>query len=101
MVSSPNGRADGPQDAWSAESCEFVLACDGEARITWSDTRAQRRVGAEVGKLLFDLGAPGMEERLRTFFARARQAQTQDIEVPLASDSRIETWTFRGKPDGK
>jgi signal transduction histidine kinase/CheY-like chemotaxis protein len=77
-----------------------VLACDGEARITWADTRAQRRAGAEVGKSLFDLGAPGMQDRLRTFFSRARAAQTQDIEIPLASDSRIETWAFRGKPDG-
>jgi signal transduction histidine kinase/CheY-like chemotaxis protein len=41
-----------------------------------------------------------MKERLHSFFARAREAQTQEIEMPLASNANVETWAFRGKPDG-
>ena len=87
--------------AWVQESCELMLACDADGRITWADIRARMRAGANEGKLLFELGPDGMQDRLRTFFARAKEGQTQEIEVPIVGDARIQTWAFRGKPDGQ
>jgi len=86
--------------AWAQDSCEFALACDGDGRITWADECARTRTGASEGMSLFDLGADGMKERLQSLFRRAKEAQTQEIEVPITCDARIETWAFRGKPDG-
>ena len=88
------------RSAWAHESCEFTLACDSEGRITWIDPTARARTGATEGMLLSDLGPEGMQDRLRGFFNRARDAQTQEIELVIAHGSRIETWAFRGKPDG-
>jgi signal transduction histidine kinase/DNA-binding response OmpR family regulator len=87
--------------AWAQESCEFSLACDIEGRIKWADDCARTRVGVNEGMSLFDLGPDGMmKDRLQTFFARARDSQTPEIEVPIAREARIETWALRGKPDG-
>jgi signal transduction histidine kinase/CheY-like chemotaxis protein len=86
--------------AWAQESCEFALACDAQGRITWADAPARTRAGVSEGMSLFDLGPDGMKERLESFFGRARQAQTPEIEVAIAHDARVETWAFRGKPDG-
>ncbi len=70
------------------------------AASRWADECARTRTGANEGMSLFDLGADGMKERLQSLFRRAKEAQTQEIEVPIACDTRIETWAFRGKPDG-
>ena len=88
------------RDAWAQERCEFSLACDSEGRITWADAPARTRAGVTPGMSLFDLGPDGMKERLQTFFTRARDAQTPEIEVAIAREARVETWAFRGKPDG-
>ena len=90
-----------PEDAWIADSCEFSLACDGEGRITWADSRARYRVHATEGLGLHELAAPGMQDRFSTFLLRAREGQTQEIEMPLLAGSGIETWACRGKPDGR
>jgi signal transduction histidine kinase len=58
------------------------------------------RAGLNEGMLLFDLGPEGLKERLHSFFRRAREARTPEIELPIARDARIETWAFRGQPDG-
>jgi signal transduction histidine kinase/CheY-like chemotaxis protein len=49
---------------------------------------------------IFDLGPDGLQDRIRSFFQRAREEQTPDIEVPIVCDARVQTWAFRGKPDG-
>ena len=69
-------------------------------RRAWADECARLRVGVKDGMSIFDLGPDGMKERLQAFFSRAKDAQTQEIEMPIACDARIETWAFRGKPDG-
>jgi signal transduction histidine kinase/CheY-like chemotaxis protein len=90
------------ESAWDADSCEFSLACDGDGRVTWADTRARKRTLATEGMPLTDLTAPDMQERLRTFLNRAREGLTQEIEVTLLSDTQqLETWACRGKPDGR
>jgi signal transduction histidine kinase/CheY-like chemotaxis protein len=86
--------------AWAQESCEFAIACDTDGRIIWADECARTRVGVSEGMLLFDLGPEGLKERLQSFFSRARDAQTPEIEVPVANAARVDTWAFRGKPDG-
>jgi signal transduction histidine kinase/CheY-like chemotaxis protein len=88
-------------EAWTRESCEFTLACDGDGRITWADPRAKTRVNAKEGELLVHISAEGMQDRLRSLLERAREGATPEVEVPVVCDSRIETWAFRGKPDGK
>ncbi len=47
---------------------------------------------------IFDLGPDGLQDRLRTFFARALEGQTPDVEVPILRGARVETWTFAASP---
>ena len=101
MSSTPVSFADDVRNAWARESCEFALCCDLEGRITHADSRARARTNAHDGMLIFDLGPEGLQDRLRSFFSRAREEETPDVEVPIVCNDRVETWTFRGKPDGR
>jgi signal transduction histidine kinase/DNA-binding response OmpR family regulator len=85
---------------WLDESREFVLACDSAGRITWMDSRAEKRLGERVGVPFTELAAPGAEEKARLVLERGRSELSPASELALVAANSVVSVSIRGKPDG-
>jgi signal transduction histidine kinase/CheY-like chemotaxis protein len=88
------------EDVWFAHSREFAFCCDGDGNVLQADERARRHLNLRAGLSFFTLAAPGVEEKLHTFFRRAAERLVENVELSLISGERVITCSFHGKPDG-
>ena len=86
---------------WEEERRELMLACDGDGRISWADSKAELVLGPCVGKSFSELAAPGLEEKAQRLFERGRAGRVKDSELPLRVATTVETFSFCARPDGQ
>jgi signal transduction histidine kinase/CheY-like chemotaxis protein len=87
--------------ALDEESREFAVRCDAAGVVRWADARAARRAGIEPGSRLARLAPPGLEGKVEGLLARAARERVRDSELALVVRGRVETFSFRGRPDGE
>jgi signal transduction histidine kinase/CheY-like chemotaxis protein len=93
-------RSNGTNSPFNALSRELSLRCDSAGTITWSDARAQERLGARPGTLLRTLIATG-GERAEAWLERARTESIDELALELLVDGRATAATLAGAPDGE
>jgi signal transduction histidine kinase len=90
---------EGASEIAFALSNEVALACDGSATIRWTDERARRLLGAEIGGDFSALCSPGSETKARALVEAACAGPTDEWELVMhvATGPLLVAW--RGAPN--
>lgn len=88
----------GSSGLWENDSREIELTCGRDGVIIALDPRAERLLGTSVGKSLFELAAPGVEDKLHRFIESAASEEVRCWELAFQTPQGTSTFELCARP---